>query len=43
MGDSKEGWAQALEHYFEILTNKEYAKIKEIVVVYDSIRPGANG
>ena len=39
VGDSKEGWAQALEHYFEILTNKEYAKIKEIVVVYDSIRP----
>lgn len=39
VGDSKEGWAQALAHYFEILTNKEYAKIKEIVVVYDSIRP----
>lgn len=39
VGDSKEGWAQALEHYFEILTNNEYAKIKEIVVIYDSIRP----
>ncbi|MDO4272562.1 MAG: ribonucleoside-triphosphate reductase, adenosylcobalamin-dependent [Eubacteriales bacterium] len=39
VGDSKEGWAQALERYFEILTNNEYVKIKEIVVVYDSIRP----
>lgn len=39
VGDSKEGWAQALERYFEILTNNEYVKIKEIVVDYDSIRP----
>lgn len=39
VGDSKEGWAQALEHYFNILTNNEYSKVKEIVVVYDSIRP----
>ncbi|MDD7730446.1 MAG: ribonucleoside-triphosphate reductase, adenosylcobalamin-dependent [Clostridia bacterium] len=39
VGDSKEGWAQALGHYFNILTNSEYAKVKEIVVVYDSIRP----
>lgn len=39
VGDSKEGWAQALERYFDIMTNNEYVKIKEIVVVYDSIRP----
>lgn len=39
VGDSKEGWAQALEHYFDVLTNREYAKIQEMVVVYDSIRP----
>lgn len=39
VGDSKEGWAQALNYYFEILTNREYIKIQEIVVVYDSIRP----
>lgn len=39
VGDSKEGWAQALDHYFEIMTNREYSKIKEIIVVYDSIRP----
>ncbi len=39
IGDSKEGWAQALEHYFNILTNSEYNKIKTIIVEYDSIRP----
>lgn len=39
VGDSKEGWAQALDHYFEILTNREYMKIRKITVVYDSIRP----
>lgn len=39
VGDSKEGWAQALERYFDLLTNSEYIKIREIVVVYDSIRP----
>lgn len=39
IGDSKEGWAQALEHYFNLLTNREYAKINKIFVEYDSIRP----
>ncbi len=39
IGDSKEGWAQAIEHYFDILSNSEYAKIRKIVVEYDSIRP----
>ena len=39
IGDSKEGWAQAIEHYFSILTNLEYTKIRRIVVEYDSIRP----
>lgn len=39
VGDSKEGWAQALERYFDIMTNNEYTQVKEIVVVYDSIRP----
>lgn len=39
VGDSKEGWAQAIDHYFEILTNREYMKIQKIAVVYDSIRP----
>lgn len=39
IGDSKEGWAQAIQHYFDILTNTEYTKIHKIVVDYDSIRP----
>ena len=39
IGDSKEGWAQAIDHYFNILTNTEYMKISKIVVDYDSIRP----
>ena len=39
IGDSKEGWAQALTRYFELLTNREYEGITTLVVVYDSIRP----
>ncbi len=39
IGDSKEGWAQALDRYFDIMTNLEYTKIRELVVIYDSIRP----
>lgn len=39
IGDSKEGWAQALEHYFQFLTNREYSKIRTVIVEYDSIRP----
>ncbi|HIR13693.1 MAG TPA: ribonucleoside-triphosphate reductase, adenosylcobalamin-dependent [Candidatus Choladousia intestinavium] len=39
VGDSKEGWAQALTHYFDLLTNSEYRKIHRMIIVYDSIRP----
>ena len=39
VGDSKEGWVQALDHYFTILTSREYRKLKTIVMVYDNIRP----
>ena len=39
IGDSKEGWAQALTHYFDIITNREYRGVKRLVVIYDSIRP----
>lgn len=39
IGDSKEGWAQALRHYFDILTLREYTKLRRIIVEYDSIRP----
>ena len=39
IGDSKEGWAQALQHYFSILTSHEYTKLRRLIVEYDSIRP----
>ena len=39
IGDSKEGWAQALSHYFDLVTNREYRGVTRLVVVYDSIRP----
>ena len=32
IGDSKEGWAQALTHYFDIITNREYRGIRRLVV-----------
>lgn len=39
IGDSKEGWAQALSRYFELITNREYEGVTTLVVDYDSIRP----
>lgn len=39
IGDSKEGWAQALDAYFQLLYNNEYVKIRHIIVNYSSIRP----
>ena len=39
IGDSKEGWAQAINHFFNLLSSSEYKKIRRLVIVYDSIRP----
>ncbi|WP_183277979.1 ribonucleoside-triphosphate reductase, adenosylcobalamin-dependent [Clostridium fungisolvens] len=39
VGDSKEGWAQALRMYFDIVTRKEYKHISTIEIDYDSVRP----
>lgn len=39
VGDSKEGWTQALGFFFDIITKKEYDHVLEIVVDYDSVRP----
>lgn len=39
VGDSKEGWVQSLVHYFNVLTEPMYAKVKEIIINYDSVRP----
>lgn len=39
VGDSKEGWAQALKMYFDIISRKEYKHIVSIEIDYDSVRP----
>ena len=39
IGDSKEGWVQALRQYFDLLTNDEYDYVKYIKFSYNSIRP----
>lgn len=39
VSDSKEGWCQALERYFDILTTKQYRKVNTIIMNYDNIRP----
>ena len=39
VGDSKEGWVQALDHYFRILWDKDYRNIHTVEVVYNNVRP----
>lgn len=39
IGDSKEGWVQALEFYFHILTRHDYRHVKKVRMIYDSVRP----
>lgn len=39
VGDSKEGWTQALKIYFDIITRREYKHILSIEIDYDSVRP----
>lgn len=39
IGDSKEGWVQALEYYFKFLVEHSYRPIKRIIFNYDSVRP----
>ncbi len=39
VGDSKEGWCQALGRYFDILTLDEYSDIENIIVDYSYVRP----
>lgn len=39
VGDSKFGWTMALEMYFQIITQVQYAGIKFIVMNYDNVRP----
>jgi len=39
VGDSKEGWTQALDYYIKVLYSNEYRDITTIVINYDHVRP----
>lgn len=39
VGDSKEGWCEALEIYFKILTQLEYKNMKHLTIDYSYVRP----
>lgn len=39
IGDSKEGWVEAIRTFFRLLTEEEYAHINTIGIFYDYIRP----
>ncbi len=39
VGDSKEGWVQSLNFFFNIIYSSEYRNIKTIVINYDNVRP----
>ncbi|MGI6730909.1 MAG: ribonucleoside-triphosphate reductase, adenosylcobalamin-dependent [Anaerovoracaceae bacterium] len=38
IGDSKEGWVQALDYFIKALYSTEYRKIKTIILNYDHVR-----
>jgi ribonucleoside-diphosphate reductase alpha chain/ribonucleoside-triphosphate reductase len=38
IGDSKEGWVQALDHFLRLLWSTEYRKVKTIILNYDHVR-----
>jgi ribonucleoside-diphosphate reductase alpha chain/ribonucleoside-triphosphate reductase len=39
VGDSKEGWVQAMDFYFRILWDKDYRNITAIRIDYSNVRP----
>ena len=39
VGDSKEGWCDALKNYFKIITSSEYSNINELIIDYSYVRP----
>lgn len=39
VGDSKEGWCDALSTYFDLLINKEYEAVTKVVIDYSFVRP----
>ena len=38
IGDSKEGWVQALDYFLKVHYSTEYRKIKRIILNYDQVR-----
>lgn len=39
VGDSKEGWVQALGYYLELISSYEYKNIRTIIIDYSHVRP----
>jgi adenosylcobalamin-dependent ribonucleoside-triphosphate reductase len=39
IGDSKEGWVQALDHFLTIISSNEYRKVNTIIFNYNNVRP----
>lgn len=39
VGDSKQGWTDALKYYFQIIFESQYSKINTIVFNYNNVRP----
>jgi ribonucleoside-diphosphate reductase alpha chain len=39
VGDSKEGWCEALDIYFKLITEKEYDDVAKIEIDYSYVRP----
>jgi adenosylcobalamin-dependent ribonucleoside-triphosphate reductase len=39
IGDSKDGWIQALDYYFKILTGNDFKSVNEIRFNYNHVRP----
>src|SRR5690625_5806542 len=42
VGDSKEGWVEALRIFLRLHSEREYDDIKEIGIFYDYIRPNGS-
>jgi adenosylcobalamin-dependent ribonucleoside-triphosphate reductase len=39
VGDSKEGWVQALDHFLSFVYSSEYRNINTIIINYNNVRP----
>ena len=39
IGDSKEGWVQAMDYFLKMFYSTEYRKIKTVILNYDHVRP----